>query len=94
MSYDPNSHPTHSSGWVAQVWIAFGTSVAAGAIGIYFLPVDPWIRGFVGMAFIMAVTSSISLAKTLRDLHEADRLVNKIDEAKLQRFLAENPVDL
>ncbi len=94
MSFEPSATSTHSSGWLAQVWIAFGLSVSAGALGIFYLPVDHWIRAFIGMAFVMAITSSISLSKTLRDLHEADRLVNKIDEAKLARFLAEHPVDV
>lgn len=91
MAYDVAPKPTHSSGWIAQVWLAFGTSVAAATVGIFYLPVDTWTRAFLGISFLMAVSSSISLSKTLRDIHETDRLVNKIDEAKVTKLLGEHP---
>lgn len=91
MAYDAAPKQSHSSGWIAQVWIAFGISVAAATVGIFYLPVDTWIRAFLGMSFVMAVSSSISLSKTLRDIHETDRLVNKIDEAKVNKLLHDSP---
>ncbi len=92
MSYEaPPSEPIHSAGWVAQVWIAFAVSVGAAAIGIFFAPIDPWIRAFLGISFLMAISSSISLSKTVRDLHESSRLVRKIDEAKVTKLLTEHP---
>jgi hypothetical protein len=35
------------------------------------------------------VTSSISLSKTMRDQHEARQIVARVDEAKLEKLLAE-----
>lgn len=90
MSYEIDQQPIHSGGWVAQVWIAFGVSVFAGLIGIYFLDADPWVRAFLALAFTMAISSSISLSKTLRDIHEADRIVKRIDDAKVTRLLSEH----
>jgi len=82
----------HSTGWVAQVWAAFGVSTIAAGFGIYLMPVDPWIRGYMAVTFLMAISSSISLSKTVRDIHEADRLVRKVDEAKMTKLLTERPV--
>jgi hypothetical protein len=38
--------------------------------GIYFLPVDGWIRAFLGLGALYLVTSSFSLAKCVRDQQE------------------------
>ncbi len=94
MSYDTTPAATHSSGWVAQVWIAFGISIAATTIGIFYAPVGPWIRAFLAISVLMAISSSISLSKTLRDQHEAGRLVHKIDEAKVTKLLNDHPPEL
>jgi hypothetical protein len=90
MSYEATP-PPHSTAWIAQVWIAFGVSTGAAALGLAYLPVDPWTRAFLAVSFLMAVSSSISLSKTLRDVHEANRLINRVDEAKVNRLLSEQP---
>ena len=37
--------------------------------------------------------SSFTLAKTVRDNHEADKLLSKVDQAKIEKLLAEyNPM--
>jgi hypothetical protein len=41
------------------------------------------------MGSMFVVGSTITLAKTLRDDHEARRLVNRISEAKTERLLKE-----
>jgi hypothetical protein len=60
------------------------------SLGIWFLPVDVWVKAFMGMGLLFSVGSSLSLAKTLRDQHEADSLRNRIDEARLNRIIAEH----
>lgn len=94
MSLEQHATLPHSQGWIAQVWISFGVSVAASAIGIYYLSVGPWARGFLAIAFLMSVSSAISLSKTLRDLHESNRLVSKIDEAKVTKLLTDHPIEI
>lgn len=90
MSYEPQ-HPVHSPAWVVQVWVSFAVSVLAVAIGLTYAPVDPWIRAFLAISVLMAISSAISLSKTLRDQHEAGRLVKKIDEARVTKLLTETP---
>ena len=57
--------------WIAFCYIAFGTAVGMMALGIALIGDDWWKRGFFAMAALLLVQSCFSLAKTLRDAHEA-----------------------
>jgi hypothetical protein len=76
-----------SPAWVFQVWASFAISTGVTALGIAYLPVDAWIRAFLGMGLLFTVGSSLSLAKTTRDAHEQKRMVNRITEAKAAAIL-------
>ena len=78
-----------TAAWTFQVWVSFALSLGAMSIGILYLPVDNWIRAFLGMGLFFTVGSAISLSKTLRDAHEAKRLLNRISEAKTEKILRE-----
>lgn len=77
----------NSAGWMAFVWISFSISTAAMAIGIFQLPVDAWIKGYLGMGLMFNVGSCFTLSKTVRDNHEARKLINRVSEAKTERIL-------
>lgn len=79
-----------TSAWIIQVWFSFLLAVSTTGIGICYLPVDNWIKAFMGMGLTFSVGSSFTLAKTVRDNHEAQRLLSRVDEAKLEKLLAEN----
>jgi hypothetical protein len=79
--------PRDTPAWLFQVWASFALSAGVTAIGIGYLPVDMWIRGFLGMGLLFSVGSALSLAKTLRDNHEAKRLINRLSEAKTEKIL-------
>src|SRR6476660_8820579 len=81
---------THSAAWVAQTWISFAVSVGVTALGIWFLPVDPWVKAFMAMGLLFSVGASISLSKTLRDMHEAQRVTARIDEARFHKLITEH----
>jgi hypothetical protein len=82
----------HSAAWIIQTWISFIISITATSIGIFYLPVDGWTKGFMGMGLAFSVGSTVSLAKTQRDLHEAKKLTSKIEEAKVEKILAEHSI--
>ena len=86
----PQPPVLHSAGWVTQTYASFAVSLAALAVGIAYLPGDPWMRAFLAVSALYAVTSSISLAKTVRDQHEASRVVARVDEARFERLLTEH----
>lgn len=78
---------TNSAGWLFFVKASFALALAAVALGVYFLPAEPWVRGYLGIAILFAVGSTFTLAKTIRDEHEAQRLINRLSEAKTERML-------
>ncbi len=82
-----NQKPT--SAFYAQAAISFGVSVTGVLLGIASLPVGTWTRAFLALGLLYAVTSAFSLAKCVRDNHEANSIVHRVDEARLERFLAE-----
>jgi hypothetical protein len=81
---------SHSQAWVVQTWLAFLLSVGSLSLGIFCLPVDAWIKGYMGMGTLFALGSTASLAKTVRDQHEARQVTARIDEAKVEKLLAEH----
>ena len=80
----------HSAAWVFQTQAAFAVSLGSLGLGIAYLPVGPWERAFLALAALFSVSSAISLSKTLRDQHEARNVVARVDEAKLERILADH----
>ena len=86
----PDVPMPHSPAWLAQVWISFVASVGVTAVGIYYLPVDAWVRAFLGMGLLFTVGSTSSLSKTVRDQYEAQRFTARIDEARVHRLIAEH----
>ncbi|MDJ0797627.1 MAG: YiaA/YiaB family inner membrane protein [Calothrix sp. MO_167.B12] len=79
-----------SFAWILQTWAAFILSLSITTTGIMNLPVDNWIKGFMGMGLAFSVGSTFTLAKTTRDLHESKKLTAKIDEAKVEKLLAQH----
>jgi hypothetical protein len=41
------------------------------------------------MGLMFSIGSTVSLSKTIRDQEEAKRMLSRIDEAKLERLLAD-----
>ncbi|MGA7937768.1 MAG: YiaA/YiaB family inner membrane protein [Kovacikia sp.] len=84
-----STNQIHSAAWVFQTWASFAISTTLTAMGILYLPVDSWIKGYLGMGLMFSVGSTISLSKTIRDMHESNKVLSRIDEAKLEKLLAE-----
>ena len=79
----------HSNAWIGFVVGSFGISTLLVALGIFNLPVNVWIKGFLGMGVLMMVQNAISLTKTLRDIEEGNKVYNKIEDAKNEKLLSE-----
>lgn len=88
MPATPNAMP-HSAAWVGFTYASFiGAAIMVG-VGIAYLPLDWWSRGYLAMGIIMLVQSCVTMTKTMRDQHEAARLVNRIEDARTERLLME-----
>jgi hypothetical protein len=79
----------HSGAWVAFTYASFIASVAMVAGGIMFAPVDIWIKAYFAMAATLLVQSAITVTKTVRDVHEGAKFVNRMEDARAERLLME-----
>jgi hypothetical protein len=79
----------HTPAWKTFTYVSFATAAGMLAIGIFFMPADIWIKGYMAMAAVFTIGATFTLAKTLRDEHEANRLINKIEDAATERVLRE-----
>jgi len=81
---------THSSAWVIQTRLSFVLSLVGLGVGIANLPVNTWTKGYMAMGTVFAMGSTLSLAKTTRDLHEERKFNARIDEARVEKLLADH----
>jgi len=80
-------HTQASHAWTMFSVAAFGLSAIMMAGGIYFLEASFAAKGFYAMSAIMLVHTSITVTKTLRDIEEGKRLINKLEDAKTEKLL-------
>ena len=78
-----------SEAWNTYTYLSFGAAFAMLVGGIWMLPADLWIKGYLTMGTVFLTGSTVSLTKALRDKHESERLTNKIEEAKTDKILRE-----
>ncbi|MCM6772955.1 hypothetical protein NDR87_05145 [Nocardia sp. CDC159] len=86
----PGGQQKPTSAFLIQAAIAFGVSFVACCAGILYLPLDIWQRGFLAMSMLFLVSSSFTLAKVVRDQAESKKVHSRIDEARLEKLIAEH----
>jgi len=87
------THPVQSKNTAAfyvQAAVSFGISLLAACIAIVYLPAGGWIRAFLALSLLYVVTSAFTLAKCVRDQQETHGMVNRVDQARLDKLLAEH----
>lgn len=86
----PENISKSTAAFLVQCVVAFAISFVATVVGIVYLPLDPWQRLFLAISVLFLVSSSFGLAKVVRDQQEASTVRVRIDEARLERLLAEH----
>ncbi|MDJ0706440.1 MAG: YiaA/YiaB family inner membrane protein [Leptolyngbyaceae cyanobacterium MO_188.B28] len=81
---------THSSAWIAQSWISFCFAITSTTLGLIYLPLDSWARGYLAVSVAFTISSTIGVSKTTRDLHEGRKLTAKVEEARVERLLSDH----
>ncbi len=81
--------PRNTPAFFAQAAISFGVASLAVGIGITYLPVDRWIRGFLAVGALFLVSSAFTLAKCVRDQQEYT-LVSRAEQARMEKYLSEH----
>jgi hypothetical protein len=86
----PTPAPKNTTAFYAQSAIAFGLALFTMLVAIYYLPADPWPKAFLALGTVFLTTSSFSLAKCVRDAHESQYVVSRLDRARVDRILADH----
>lgn len=58
--------------WNLVVWSGFALAMALTAWGLWRMGINPTYKAFLGVSWLFLVSAAFTLAKTLRDAHEAD----------------------
>ena len=83
----PSIIEKNTTAWRVQVWISFIVSVGATAAACMFLDVDVWQRGFMLLGLLFSVSSTLALTKTVRDDHEANKILTRADAARTEKLI-------
>lgn len=84
--------PHTTSAFYLQAIASFGISLGAVVLGIAYLPVSRWVRAFLALGILYTVTSAFTLAKVIRDRQEETEVVSRVDQARLDKLLAEQDI--
>ena len=72
-----SSTPTkNTNAFFLQAGVSFAVALLTMIFAIFYLPVDPWIRAFLGLGTMFLTTSSFTLAKCVRDAQEDSYVVS------------------
>jgi hypothetical protein len=82
--------PKTTTAFFAQSAIAFGLALFMMLVAIYYLPGDPWPKAFLALGTVYLTTSAFSLAKCVRDAQESQHMVSRLDQARVDKILAEH----
>jgi hypothetical protein len=85
----PHGTTKNTPAFFVQAGVAFGVSFLSALGGIFYLPLDVWQRGFLGMTVLFLVSSAFTLAKVVRDQQESTTVRVRLDEARLEKLMAE-----
>jgi hypothetical protein len=88
----PNGITKNTAAFFVQAAVAFGVSFVGAVGGIFYLPLDSWQRLFLAMTVLFLVSSAFTLAKVIRDQQESTTVRVRLDEARVDKLMAEyNP---
>lgn len=76
---DNDKRRSDTPGWKWVVWGGFFLAMALTGWGLWRMQVEPVWKAYLAVSWLFLISSVFTLAKTLRDAHEADVL-----EARLQ----------
>jgi hypothetical protein len=85
----PNQ-PKNTSAFYLQAGVSFAIALLTMVFAVLYLPVEPWIRAFLGLGTLYLTTSAFTLAKCVRDAQETQTVVSRLDQARVDKLLAEH----
>ena len=88
MEHETRTIERPTSAWIAFGYLSFAVAILMIAGGILMLPLDWWVRGYFAMGALLLIQSCFALAKNMRDVHEAGRLLNRLETARTEKLLS------
>lgn len=85
----PNS-PKNTNAFFLQAAISFAVALLTMVFAVLYLPVDTWIRAFLGLGIMYLTTSTFTLAKCVRDAQENQTVYARLDQARVDKILSEH----
>ena len=86
-----SSTPTkNTNAFFLQAGVSFAVALLTMIFAICYVPVDNWIRGFLALGTLFLTTSSFTLAKCIRDAQDTQSVVTRLDQARVDKILAEH----
>lgn len=61
-----------TNGWIITVWVSFAAAVCLTAWGLWRMHISEWQKGYMVVSWLFLVSSTFTLAKTIRDRYEAE----------------------
>ena len=61
-----------TASWKMTVWVAFTAAFCLTAWGLWRMNIGEWQKGFMVVSWLFLVSSTFTVAKTVRDKHEAE----------------------
>ena len=80
----------NTNAFFLQAGISFAVALLTMIFAVFYLPVDPWMRAFLGLGVMYLTTSAFTLAKCVRDAQENQTVYARLDQARVERILAEH----
>ena len=71
---DNATAPSDTPMWSLVVWGGFALAMALTAWGLWRMEINPTWKAYLMVSWLYLISSAFTLAKTLRDAYEADRL--------------------
>ena len=82
--------PKNTNAFYLQAAISFGVALLTMIFSVFYLPVDTWVRAFLGLGIMYLTTSAFTLAKCVRDAQENQAVYARLDQARVEKILAEH----
>ncbi|UGY94678.1 YiaA/YiaB family inner membrane protein [Streptomyces gobiensis] len=79
-----------TAAFFVQAAASFGLSLIAVAVGVAYMPLGPWERGFLALGVLFLVSSSFTLAKCVRDRQEMQEVTTRVDKARIDKLITEH----
>jgi hypothetical protein len=71
---DNAEHPSDTPLWSLVVWGGFALAMALTGWGLFRMGINPTWKAYLVVSWLYLISSAFTLAKTLRDAYEAERL--------------------